>query len=366
MEKLKIIDVPWHIGHQYEMLKFPWVEWDWLFQWIREYNTVPRGDLEGAEYEKLKKVITNNGQLDNPDYLMDRIAEAHKRKMFDWVVDYRAGKYDLAILHLDQQCIEDGILAAGKGSVYRNMNEVIKDIPKIVIMHGTPYAPESFPNSQDIVRKVNELVGDNYFICNSQRALEQWGRTNDPKSRCIIHGLDPKEWWDLPKEPRVVTMISPGGMPAYYDRTFLEYIREGLADRDIHHCHITVDFDAKNWDQYRNFLGRSLIYINPTRESPMPRSRTEAMLSGCCVLTTPNQDADKYIKDGENGFIIPRNPQYVVELVSKLLNNYDEAIKIGQAGKQTAIKDFSVERYQQEWQDYMNFVLADWKKTHAS
>lgn len=363
MHKFKIIDVPWHIGHQYEMLKFPFAEFDWLYQYLREYNQTPRGDLEGLELAKMADVITD---VENKEMVLDKLATAYRKKMFDWVVDYRPGKYDVAILHLDQQCIEDGILAAGKGSVYRHINEVIQDIPKIVIMHGTPYYPEMFPNQQDIIKRVNDLVGDNYFICNSERALEQWGRKNDPKSRVIIHGLDPKEWWDLPKEPRVVTMISPGGLPAYYDRTFLEYIREGLEERDIQHCHITVDYEPKTFDQYRNFLGRSLLYINPTRESPMPRSRTEAMLSGCCVLTTPNQDADKYIKDGVNGFIIPRNPQYVVELVSKLLNDYGTAVRIGQAGKQTAITAFDINRYQNDWLQFINFVIADWKKNHAS
>ncbi len=101
--------------------------------------------------------------------------------------------------------------------------------------------------------------------------------------------MDPDEWFDLPKEPRVVTMISPGGLDKYYDRAFFMAIREELAERDIYHCHITVDWRAKDWEEYRVLLGRSLIYLNPTKESPMPRARTEAMFSGCCVLTTPWQ-----------------------------------------------------------------------------
>lgn len=330
MDKIRIFDVPWHIGHQYEMLKFPWARFSWLFQHRREYSDSPRGD------------ITN---------------------LFDWVIDYEEGKYDVAILHLDQQCIEDGILAVGKGSVYRHMNSVIKDIPKIVIMHGTPYYPEveQFKDPQAIIDKVNELVGDNYLIVNSHRALQQWGWQDNPKAKTIIHGMDQSEWWDLPKEPRVVTMISPGGLPAYYDRTFLDYVREGLADKDIFHCHITVDYNAKNWDEYRNFLGRSLIYFNPTRESPMPRSRTEAMLSGACVITTPHQDADRFIKDGENGFLVRRNPEEVVALIESLINDPDRAIKIGQKGKQTALELFSWDRYQNEWKNLIDWVIEDFK-----
>lgn len=327
MNKIKIFDVPWHIGHQYEMLKFPFAEWHWLFQHRRQYSDKPRGDIT---------------------------------KFFNWEIEYEPGKYDVAILHLDQQCIEDGILQVGKGSVYRHMNEVIKDIPKIVVMHGTPYYPEVFESPTLIINKVKELVGDNYFVVNSNRAKEQWGW-----GKVIIHGMDPKEWWDLPKEPRVVTMISPGGLPAYYDRTFLEYVRDGLAEKDIHHCHITVDFEAKNFDEYREFLGRSLVYFNPTKESPMPRARTEAMLSGCCVVTTPSQDADSFIREGINGFLVPRNPQYVVDLIENLLNNYERALAIGQEGKKTATQLFSWDRYAKEWEEYLNFVINDWKTKRA-
>lgn len=329
MEKIRIFDMPWHIGHQYEQLKFPWARFSWLKQWKREYNTMPRGDLS---------------------------------KMFDWVPYYEKGKYDVAILHLDQQCLEDGIYNFGKGMCYKHLNEVITDIPKIVIMHGTPYQPEAFPDPQVMIDRVKELVGDSYFVVNSHKAAEQWQM---PNTKTIIHGMDKDEWWDLPKEPRAVTMISPAGMPSYYDRSFLEAVRETLAEKDIIHCHITVDYVPKSWDEYRNFLGRSLIYFNPTRESPMPRSRTEAMLSGACVLTTPHQDANTFIEDGVNGFIVPRNPEYVADLISELIHDPDRAIAIGQAGKKTAQELFSWDRYQQEWKEYIDFVISDFKQKNG-
>lgn len=323
-KKLRVFDVPWHIGHQYEMLKFPFAKFSWLQQYRRQYSKSSRGDIE---------------------------------PMFDWVQHYEPGAYDVAILHLDQQCIEPGILAAGKGSVYRHMNEVITDIPKIVIMHGTPFYPEMFPNSRIIVDKVKELIGDNYIVVNSNTAAKQWGM-----GKVIIHGMDPAEWFDLPKEPRVVTMISPGGLPAYYDRTFLDNVREALAEKDIQHCHITVDYNAESFDEYREFLGRSLVYFNPTRESPMPRSRTEAMLSGCCVITTPYQDADTFIEDGYNGFLVGRDPNYVAELCEKLLANPKLALEIGQRGKQTATEKFAPARYQQDWKEYFELVINDFNK----
>lgn len=334
MDKVRILDQAWHLAHQYELLKLPNVEWDWLIQHRRGFSITPRGEM-------IKDFKIN------------------------LVPHYEKGKYDLAILHLDQQCLEESLWDRGKGSLYRELNEVITDIPKVVIMHGTPYYPEVFEcditeenysqlgftkdqigMSSKLINTFKEIAGNNTVICNSNQAVKQWGIGSS-----IIHGMDPKEWWDLPKEPRVITMISPGGLDKYYDRVFLGAVKEELAERNISLCHITVDAQFKNWDEYRDFMGRSLIYFNPTKESPMPRARTEAMLSGCCVLTTPHQDADTFIEHGKNGFIVKRNPAEVADMIEELIHDYKLAVKIGQEGKKTAMERFSMERYQKDWAD---------------
>lgn len=361
MEKVRILDQVWHLGHQYDLMKLPNVDWTWILHHRRKYSDFPRGDM--MEKFNIKEVP-----------------------------HYEKGKYDLVILHLDQQCLEETLYEIGKGSVYREMNETITDVPKLVLMHGTPYYPERFTSdifecdcgkifvefeedrqneiprkcktcrglgefveefnekqvgcSSVLIKLAQKVIGNNHVLVNSKRAAEQWGM-----GTAIWHGMDKDEWFDFPKEPRVVTMISPGGLDKYYDRTFLRGVKEELEERNIYHCHITVDAMFKSWTEYRNFLGRSLIYFNPTRESCMPRSRTEAMLSGCCVITTPHQDADEFIEDGKNGFLCKRNPKEVADLVEKLIENYDDTIKVGQEGKKTAQKIFSQERYFKEWSD---------------
>lgn len=343
MKELKILNFPWHIAHQAELMKIPDTKWHWLVQHRRNYSEMPRGDL----------ISKHN---------------------IEWVSQYEPGKYDLAILHLDQQCFEQEIELRGKGSLYREINSVIQDIPKIVIMHGTPYYPEKFDNditndtfakngiSSDLIYKFKQALGNSYAVTNSKVAFKQWD-LDEKKHKAFWHGLDKDEWWDLPKEPRVVTMIGPAGLDKYYDRNFLRAVKETLQDRDIHHCHITVDATFKNWDEYRNFLGRSLIYFNPTRESPMPRSRTEAMFSGCCVITTASHDADQFIEDNENGLLLTkRQPVVVADLIEMLITDYNKAIEIGQRGKEMAHKVFSGDRYRKEWREYMDWVIEDFNK----
>lgn len=271
---------------------------------------------------------------------------------FEWVQYYEPGKYDVAILHVDQQHVNPHI---GKGMLYRQMNAVIQDIPKIVINHGTPMYPEMYDENTVInggtvhtnkgvqkIKGMKEIIGDNFMIVNSYDAVDRWGWGHP-----LIHGLTPNEWYDLPKEPRVTVMISPGGLDKYYNRTLLSHIKGRVKEKtglDVNH--VTVNYKCRDWDDYRDFLGRSLIYINPTLDSPMPRARTEAMLSGCCILTSRYHGAEEFIEHGVDGFIVPDNPLSYAETIYQLITyNYKQAVEIGQRGKQKARKLFDNDRY---------------------
>jgi len=341
MKKIRVFGHVQHIGHNYDLIQATkgFADWFWIKQYIRPFNEKPRGSF--------KDLVTE-------------------------VTEYEVGKYDVAVLHLDNQCVDPEIWLRGKGRIYRELNEVIKDIPKIVINHGTPYFPEKYtldtdekgnvitnPNyaphglSSKLVEDIKKVIGDNFMVVNSNTAQRQWGG-----GTAIIHGMGLDEWYDLPKESRVVTMISPAGLDDYYDRSFLSAVKELLQEKyDIELCHITVDWSADSWDEYRTFLGKSLVYFNPTKESPMPRARTEAMLSGCCVITTPFQDADQFIVDGVNGFIVRRDPEQVVDRIKWCMDNQEKAIAIGQNGKKTAQALFNRTRYGEDWRRLFSKVL---------
>jgi hypothetical protein len=384
-----------HLAHQYSLLQIPDTHWTYLINNVR-----PKWNLD-------IRPMPNN---------------------LDFATYYEPGKYDLAVLHVDQQCIDPKI---GKGQLYRDLNKSIQDIPKIIINHGTPYweerwesygggtwnLPISYSNAKkDEIHKyqkdflinggktveagnlveiegMKKLIGNNTMVVNSFQAVKDWG-WGIP----IIHGLDPNDWWDLLKEPRCVISLSPGGLDSYYGRPLLTRTKELLNEKyGLKLIHIGNNHDwtierhyyykeLGGWGAYRDFLGRSLVYFNPTQESPNPRSRTEAMLSGCCVLSTPYQDADRYFNfdtrkiwenssgvndyikivdslldtPGINGIIIPNNPDPIIALINHLIyKRYKTAIKIGQEGKKTAIKIFDKSRFEKEWSDLIRKVLNE-------
>ena len=81
------------------------------------------------------------------------------------------------------------------------------------------------------------------------------------------------------------------------------------------------------------------------------------MLSGCCIVTAKSHDVERFIRDGENGFITLNNPITAANLIEKLLYDYELAIKVGQEGKKTAKEFFSKDRFQKEWMDLIKRII---------
>lgn len=323
MKKLRIFGIPWHIGHQWELSKLPFVgQYDLI---INPYRTWGEGSRPFP-------------------------------KNFRWVTHYERGLYDLAILHVDQQSIFNPVQGdrIHKGKLYLELREAIgEDVPIITINHMTPFHDNY--ESPYVVDFIKTMTKGTIMVCNSYTARKQWGW-----GETIIHGLDPKEWWDLPKEPRCVIVLSQAGMEKAYRRRFLHVVLPMLKDMGVPVTWVGADIKFSSFNEYRNYLGRSLVFFMPTWQSPRPRARTEAMFSGCCVVSTPYQDADTYIKHGVNGFLTststiqdPRvmdNPEATANLIKRLvLEEPDLALKIGQEGKKTANELFTMDKFADQW-----------------
>lgn len=276
---------------------------------------------------------------------------------------YEPGKYDFAILNVDQQVLNPEL---GKSRTFLELNALITDIPKVIINHGSPVYPEylatngvTFEEAEiECKTLIKELVGDIPMVVNSYTAAseKEWGWGYP-----IIHGLDPADWLDLEKEPRVFTSLSPAGFDEYYNRAVM-----GKTAADLQQVYGYTLWWAKmnintqdSPDKYKKFMGGSLLYLDTSFRTPMNRARTEAMLSGCCIVQVEGaHDLDRWAKPGENIILVPNNPKEIVNtLVDLLENKYEECVKIGQAGKQMAIREFSREKYRQAWLKFIKEVL---------
>lgn len=313
-DRLRILDYFWHQAHAYRLHALP----------------------ADFTFVAFRPTIWNEYQRPVPENFQGAISPD----------DIVPAEYDFALLHLDQWCDRVNLRA----TPYRLMKRASQNIPQIIIMHGTP---DSEGNRQAIL----QLIGDLPVVCNSRQAAQEWDGGDDrvdryglPQFRHIIHGYDTDEFWSLPVEQRqkkIVTVCSGGTISR-------EYHGIPLVERLMRD--VPIDWYGPsgnvNWLEdymaYRAMLASNLIYFSPTRQAPMPGARTEAMLSGCCVVTVPRNDIENYITHGETGLIVDDYTEAHSSL-QQLLNVPATAYQIGQAGRKTAQKHFGKERFIDDW-----------------
>lgn len=274
---------------------------------------------------------------------------------------YEKGKYDFAILDVDQQVTNVDI--TGKRRAFIELNALIQDIPKVIINHGSPIYPEYYKREgmtdaeamEQCKSDMRELVGNTPMVTNSHKAAEMWGWGTP-----IWHGMNPDDWMDLPKEPRPFTALSIGGFDAYYNRACMEDTNRILKEKfgyEIHWAKINVK-TGQSPDAYKTYLGSSLLYLDTSIHTPMNRARTEAMLSGCCVVQVKGaHDIERFATE-ENMVLVPNKPKEIAEKVNWLIEDYQTALRIGAAGKETAKALFNYARYRKDWMTLIESLCA--------
>lgn len=311
LKNIRVFGYPWHVGHQFELAKL-FKKYDLLINPYRDWGTKSRPIPENSELV----------------YKLDK------------------DKYDLAILHVDQTTIDIG---SGKNSLFLEMKELTEGMNRVVINHMVPIH-DKYETQEEVIEKMKELVGDIPMVCNSFEAQKMWGW-----GHAINHGLDPEDWYYFyPKEPRIIIVLSPAGMDKAYKREFAHKTITLLAEKGINVYWVGKNMDVfPTFEEYKEYLGRSAIFFFPAKDSPFPRARTEAMLSGCCIVTTPYHDIDNYITHGENGYLV-QNPWSAAVLLEKLVTTeYRKAIEIGEKGRQTAKEKLNIDRWADDWEKFL-------------
>ena len=305
----KVVKYPWHIGHDYELLKLPF-EWSMINDTSRSW---------AAKQRPL------------PDHVR-------------LIASQEANDHDLMILHVDQWILGE----MEKRSLFEYWRDRFPG-PKIAICHGC--------NMIDgcTSEELRELVGDMMVVTNTPTADKLWAF---PKSRFILHGFSPDEWPQTTYSDQKVTVIQ-----AFHGQRH-EAVRNNAAVEQAEAAGIELawvgrdpDLKFEGFDAYRGFLSKSSIFFNPSHASANPRTRTEAMLCGLAIVTTNSHGEDDYIVNGENGFC-SNDIDELIEAMTRLQADPQLTRKIGQAGRDTARKAFHIDRFQHEWIEMVNEVRS--------
>lgn len=90
------------------------------------------------------------------------------------------------------------------------------------------------------------------------------------------------------------------------------------------------------------------FFFNPVRYTSLPLSVLEAMEMGLPVVALATTELPAVIRNGVNGFI-DTNVENLVEAMHFLLENPEEARRIGAEGRRTVRERFGLERFVRDW-----------------
>lgn len=343
--RLRVLTYRWHVPHQYEIYKLPHA-----FTLVTQAGTGFTNSWDHSQRPRRRNV---------------RLLPADQ-------VNFR--DYDVAILHFDENvlCSElsNNRLPPDWGATFRWFLDNVP-LPKVAVCHGTvPFYgqygadPEEIaqfvPIERERLRLVRDLAGIP-VVCNSWQAAREWGFAD---SRVIWHGLDPQEFPAGTHERAVVAHATDWDRPHYRGAHMMAEVRARLAADGIAvagHGHDGValrafgasDYGSGNFRAWIDHLRRHKVYLNTTRRSPMPRSRTEAMLCGTIPVSLNNHDVSAYIRNGINGFY-GDSAEELVDQVRFLCRNEAARVKISAAARATAIDLFNHDRFLSEWVELLD------------
>lgn len=104
-------------------------------------------------------------------------------------------------------------------------------------------------------------------------------------------------------------------------------------------------------------LPLAVLYVEPALSVDIGIASMEAMAFGLPVVSTNVGEMPVFVKDGENGFLVgPADSAMLAEKILILLEDDAMCQKMGEKAKET-VKDFSLERYMQKFEDLIMSLI---------
>lgn len=108
----------------------------------------------------------------------------------------------------------------------------------------------------------------------------------------------------------------------------------------------------------REHLSRARAFVHPSRSESFSLVRLEAMSTGCPVVISDISGAREMVRDGEEGFVVPReSPDAIVDAVSTLLSDYDLTKRVGRQARERVEEKYDWRAIGQEYVDIYRSLL---------
>lgn len=194
-------------------------------------------------------------------------------------------------------------------------------------------------------------------VWNCEETMKKFSQHHypDKKHHHIVHGFDPEEFKNLHLEriPRVLSVANVFKRRSEimgYELWRKVNDRTGLCDLVGHgNEDINPDFkEAATFQELVKLYNSYQIFWNTTKDSAMPRSRGEFLMTGGACISTNTHAIGRYFSHMKN-IVFADSLRETVEAIELLLNNPSLREDLGARARETAIKHFHIKDFIEKW-----------------
>jgi len=285
---------------------------------------------------------------------------------YDWRVNTRPQPYNCYFINTANPNDFDLIIAHNGRQVrqvkkWKETGVLTKDIPLIYIFHFQP------SGGNDEIEDMAKKLEGYHLVFNSYDSQKSWGMPN-PSQRTIIHGFDQDEWhkWRggingvLTVAGRMGDRPQVTGYPFWKDVVTgldCEKLVMGSKWEKMRRWEKKIVKHSRDWDDLKETMASYDVYFSPTKESPFPRARSEAFVTGMPIVTTPDHNVNLYVSHGIDGFITDDEDE-AVDYINLLLSDKKLRKRFSKNAREKAREVLSIDRFLKEWNDLLDFVMG--------
>lgn len=276
---------------------------------------------------------------------------------FDLILSHTAcNRYDYAHQLLSGVTPRVRKIKSDDGSIIVDRTKNIA-IPSILHIHVLPdirgNVDEQVLNMQSFSLDKTSFISD--F---SRRA---WGY-NESNSSIIEHGIDTDFWKSAGEERKKHCLSVVNDWPNRDWCCGFNLWKDTIADVPA----LVVgkspgfSFPAKNPEHLRQIYSSSMVFYNTSLHSPVPTVLLEAMSCGCAIVSTATCMIPDIISHGHNG-LISNNPSELKDFLVRLLNDEQEAKRLGDNARKTIKEKFGIKRFCDDWNELFYSTIEEHK-----
>ena len=133
-----------------------------------------------------------------------------------------------------------------------------------------------------------------------------------------------------------------------------EALLRDLVDRERLHDFVTFHEPVSKDKMAAVFQQFDVLIFPSIYEEPLARVTQEAMASGLVVVGTTTGGTKEILRDGETGLTFaPEDADGLAKHVARLISDPDLCCRLAQAGRQTVLENFTLDKMVREIEDYL-------------